>query len=237
MKIIIFNRKALYIICIVLVISIILSIILFNNYKTTEIFNMDLYYQGTLDEKVIAFACNVDWGNDYIPLMLEIFEKADTKITFFLTGKWAEKNEDLVMSIYDHGHEIGNHGYSHIDYDKLSLERNMEEISKAHLAIRNITNEDPYYFAPPSGAFNDNTIIAARELGYKTILWSIDTIDWRKDSKKDIIIKRVKDKLHNSAIVLMHPTKETVKALPEMIDFIFQNGYIIGTINDVLVEE
>ncbi len=55
-------------------------------------------------------------------------------------------------------------------------------------------------------------------------MWSIDTIDWRKDSVKDVIVKRVKDKIHNSAIILMHPTKETNKALPEIIDYLFKKS-------------
>src|SRR5699024_10120242 len=133
---------------------------------------------------------------------------------------WAEKHNDLVKLIYDEGHEIGNHGFQHIDYDKLDFNRNYEEIKKAHDIIKSITNSSPKYFAPPSGAYNDNTIKAAKELDYKLILWSIDTIDWRDDSTKDKIIQRVTEKVHNSGIVLMHPTENTNKALPEIIDYL-----------------
>ncbi len=53
---------------------------------------MDIYYKGNLDEKVVAFACNVDWGgNEYILPMLEIFQKENISITYFITGTWAEK--------------------------------------------------------------------------------------------------------------------------------------------------
>ena len=185
-------------------------------------FKEEIYYQGTKDEKVIAFACNVDWGNEYIGEMLKIFKDNNIKITFFPTGKWAENNKELLELIYEEGHEIGNHGYSHLDYNTLSYDRNYEEIEKAHKIIKDIIEEEPKYFAPPSGAYNDYTIEAAKDLNYKVILWSIDTIDWRKDSVKDVIVKRVKDKIHNSAIILMHPTKETNKALPEIIDYLFK---------------
>ena len=65
-------------------------------------------------------------------------------------------------------------------------------------------------------------------------MWSIDTIDWREDSTKEKIKNRVIENIHNSAIVLMHPTKETIKALPEIIINILDKGYKIGKISDVV---
>lgn len=234
MKILILNKRAMYTAFIViLVIILILLYINFYN-RADETFNMDIHYKGNIDDKIVAFACNVDWGNEHIPGMLEILKGADIKISFFVTGRWAEKNPDLLLSIYEHGHEIGNHGYRHVDYDKLNYEKNREEILRAHNIISGIIKQESIYFAPPSGAYNDNTIRAAKDLNYDIIMWSIDTIDWREDSNKEIIIERVTSKIHNSAIVLMHPTEETVKALPEIISFLFNRGYKIGTISDVI---
>lgn len=234
MRLIIVNKRTLLTILVVLLLSII-GLVIFTVYnRAEETFNSDVYYQGNIDEKIVAFACNVDWGNEYIPNMLEIFKSNDIKITYFVTGKWAEKNKDLLERIYDYNHEIGNHGYNHIDYDKISYEKNKEEILKTHNIIKETLGIDSEYFAPPSGAYNDNTVRAAKDLGYELIMWSIDTIDWRKDSIKDVIVKRVTSKIHNSAIILMHPTEETVKALPEIIKYLYKNGYKIGTINDVI---
>lgn len=234
MKLFIVSKKTLFTI-IVIVILIVLSLFMWSIYnRTQEIFNQDVYYKGDLDEKIVAFACNVDWGTEEIPKMLKIFEDNNINISYFVTGKWAEKNEDMLREIHNSGHEIGNHGYQHIDYDKLDYESNKNEISKAHNIIKETINLEPRYFAPPSGAYNDNTVKAAKDLNYKLIMWSIDTIDWRQDSTKDVIIKRVTDKIHDSAIILMHPKEETVKALPEIIDFLNKNGYKIGKINDVI---
>ncbi len=234
MKLVIINKKTLLTIIIVLILAIITIAFSFVYNKAEETFNSDVYYQGNIDEKIIAFACNVDWGNDYIPSMLEIFRNNDIKITYFVTGQWAQKNKDILKAIYSDKHEIGNHGYSHKDYDKLSYDNNKEEILKAHNIIKEILSIDSKYFAPPSGGYNDNTIKASKDLGYELIMWSIYTIDWRKDSTKNLIIDRVTSKAHNSAIVLMHPTEETVKALPEIIKYLYQNGYKIGTISDVI---
>lgn len=234
MKMVIINRNTLILILIVLVLLIGFAFFSLINVKSKDVFNQDIFYKGTKDEKVVAFACNIDWGNEYIPDMLKIFKDKDIRISFFPTGRWAKDNPELIKLIDKDNHEIGNHGYNHVDYNKLSYEKNKEEILKAHNVLKDITGKSPIYFGPPSGAFNDNTVKAVNDLGYKLILWSVDTIDWRKDSTRDIIINRVLNKVHNSAIVLMHPTEETVKALPEIINSLFQKGYKIGTISDVI---
>lgn len=233
MKILILNKKTLWGLLIILMLLTLVFCLLFYN-KADETFNIDIHYKGNIDEKVVAFACNVDWGNEYIPPMLEVFQNNNIKITFFVTGKWAEKNPDILRDIYEKGHEIGNHGYNHIDYDKISYEKNKEEIVRSNDIIKNIINFEPIYFAPPSGAYNDNTIRAAKDLNYDIIMWSIDTIDWRDDSNKEKITSRVVDKIHNSAIVLMHPTEETLKALPNIISSLTNSGYKIGRISDVI---
>lgn len=237
MRLIIIKKNILFIISIILALTTIIFIInlLYGNVRET--FNSDVYYRGDVDDKIVAFACNVDWGNEYIPEMLKIFNDYNIRITYFVTGRWAENNREILKQIYESGHEIGNHGYNHVDYDKLTYEKNREEIEKTHNIIKEILDMDAKYFAPPSGAYNENTIKASKDLGYKLIMWSVDTIDWRKDSTKDIIIKRVIEKIHNSAIVLMHPTEETVKALPEIIDYLKSNGYEIGKISDIIKDE
>lgn len=221
----------------VVTLLIIVSILFAVNYsrKTNEtFFNDDIYYKGTKEEKIMAFACNIDWGNECIPHMLQIFDNYEIKITFFPTGRWAEKNPELLKKIFEKGHEIGNHGYFHKDYNLLNYEDNRKEIEKADIIITEIIGTKAKYFAPPSGAYNNDTIKAAKDLGYKIIMWSIDTIDWRKDSTKDKIINRVVSKHHNSAIVLMHPKEETVKALPIIIHNLKEKGYRIGTISDIM---
>ena len=234
MRLIIINKKTLAIIVLLLVLSIIFTIFTLYRVRSKDVFKEDIFYKGNTEEKTVAFLCNIDWGNEFIPDILQILKDNKINITFSVTGRWANLNHDLVKEIQNYNHEIGNHGYNHVDYSKLSYEQNKSEILKADTIIKEITGITPKYFGPPSGAFNENTIKAANDLNYKVILWSVDTIDWRKDSTKDIIIKRVTSKIQNSDIVLMHPTAETVKALPELINYLFQNGYKIGTISDVI---
>ncbi|TJX16225.1 DUF2334 domain-containing protein [Tissierella creatinini] len=234
MKFLIVSRKTLGIIAIALGVLVVVLLIFAFSFNSKDVFKEDIYYKGTSKDKVIAFVCNVDWGNEFILPMLEILKERDIHISFFPTGRWAENNPEIVKKISYMGHEIGNHGYSHRDYSKLTYEENKEEISKANTILEEITGQSPKYFGPPSGAYNEYTLKASKDLNNKFVLWSIDTIDWREDANSDLITKRVMEKTENSAIVLMHPTENTVKALPEIINYLFQNGYKIGTISDVI---
>lgn len=235
MKLIYIRYNTIFMVLIVTLL-IIVSILFAVNYsrKTNEtFFNDDIYYKGTKEEKIMAFACNVDWGNECIPHMLQIFDNYEIKITFFPTGRWAEKNPELLKKIFEKGHEIGNHGYFHKDYNLLNYEDNRKEIEKADIIITEIIGTKAKYFAPPSGAYNNDTIKAAKDLGYKIIMWSIDTIDWNtKDYTK--ILERVNKKIHNGAIILMHPTESTVKALPIMINDLIKNNYKIVPVSEVI---
>ncbi len=182
----------------------------------------------------IAFTCNVDWGTELIPPMLDIFDKHDIKITFFVTGRWAKNNPEMLKIIYDKGHEIGNHGYGHRMHSKIGIEGNKSEIGKTHNIVKDVIGIDMKYFAPPSGDFNEDTLNVAAQMGYKTILWNIDTIDWRKDSTSQVIIQRVLKKPLKGSIVLMHPKQETVKALEQIIQSINSKGIKVGTVSKVL---
>lgn len=236
MKIFFIQYRTIYrvILFALMILVIFFTIKFFIHNYVKETFNEDIYYKGTKDDKIIAFTCNVDWGNEFIPTMLEIFKKDNIKITFFVTGRWAEKYPDLLKSIYNDGHEIGNHGYLHKDYSLLQYDMNKEEILKCHMVLKEILGINAKYFAPPSGAYNEYTIAAAKDLGYDVIMWSIDTIDWREDSTMTKISNRVLNKAENGAIVLMHPKGETVKALPYIISTLKNKGFKIGRVSDVI---
>jgi len=193
-------------------------------------------YQGRKDRKLMAFTCNVAWGNEYIPPLLEIFKEKNVKATFFIEGRWAEKYPDLLKLIYESGHEIGNHGYSHAHHAQLSYEQNINEIKKAEEVIENIIGVKTTLFAPPYGEFSDQTIKAARSMNYRLIMWTIDTIDWKKPGA-DYIVNKVLDNAGNGKIVLMHPTEDTVKAMPTVIDNLYREGYRITTVSEVLSAE
>lgn len=192
-------------------------------------------YHGDTREKKVAFACNVFWGEEFLPEMLRTLADNNVKITFFIGGTWAKQHPDHLCLISEQGHEIGNHSYNHPHPNTLSKQQNKEQILRTEALIQKITGVKTCLFAPPYGEFNQTVLVAAHELGYKTIMWSADTIDWQRPPA-DIIVRRVLKKLDNGAIILMHPTAPTAQALPELIRAIQQKGYTITTVSDVIGE-
>ncbi len=190
-------------------------------------------YNGPQDRKVVTITCNVDWGNEYIPPMLEIFHENNIKATFFVTGRWADQFPELLAKIHSEGHIIGNHGYQHKDFSKMDYGQNHQQIHAAQNSIKRVTGMNPVYFAPPSGAFNRHTLDAARDLGCKVIMWSIDSIDWKRDGT-DRIISRVNKRLCNGGIILIHPTDQTVEALPAIVKNINEAGYEIISLEQLV---
>lgn len=190
-------------------------------------------YHGSAAEPKVAFACNVFWGEEFLPSMLNTLDSHNIKITFFIGGSWASRNPELLKAIAERGHELGNHTYSHPHPNTLDKQLNQDQITRTEELIKNVTGVKTTLYAPPYGEFNDTVLRAAAELGYITIMWSIDTIDWKRPPA-DIIITRVTKKLHNGAIILMHPTDPTAKALPELINRIQDAGFTIHPVSGVL---
>ena len=86
-------------------------------------------------------------------------------------------------------------------------------------------------FAPPSGAYNNKTLEIANNLNYKTIMWSKDTIDWR-DKDENLIYSRATNNAKNGDLILMHPTQETLSALPKIIEFYKNNNFNLTTVSN-----
>ncbi|WP_243113695.1 polysaccharide deacetylase family protein [Desulfofundulus salinus] len=190
-------------------------------------------YQGSSREKEIALTVNVFWGEEYLPQMLDILEKEKVQATFFIGGQWAEQFPGLTRKIHQKGHEIGSHGYAHPHPDQLSVSGNLQDIRRAEEVLVKITGERPKLFAPPYGEHGPAVLQAAWEAGYRTILWSVDTVDWQRPEPQ-VISSRVLEKAHNGAIVLMHPTAPTVEALPVIIKELKARGYRLITVSHLL---
>ena len=231
-KIIVLSKKKLMLWLVLLI----LAVIFIMSLQMISVNTMNYYdpiYKGEADEKEIAFACNVVWGNEYLPDILKILKENNIKITFFIGGDWATKYPEDLKTIYQAGHELGNHGENHKKQSLLNIEQNKREILKAEESIKNVTGVKTTLFAPPYGDINNTVVDTAEGLGYKVIMWSIDTIDWNtKDYSK--IVERVEKNQHNGAIVLMHPTEVTVKALPELIKRLQNKDYEISSVSKVL---
>lgn len=191
-------------------------------------------YRGNERKPMVALMVNVSWGTEHLPGMLQVLRSEKVPATFFLDGSWLKKHPEQARALVQEGHEIGNHGYSHPQMSKLSSDRIREEILRTEQLIEKTLGTRTKWFAPPAGDFNQTVVEEADRLGLKTVLWTVDTVDWRKSSTPEIMVERVKRGVAGGSLILMHPTDRTVEALPGIIRTIKDKGLQLGTVSETL---
>ena len=196
-------------------------------------------YSVETDEKKIALSFDAAWGNEDCRNILDILEKHDVKVTFFMTGGWVENYPEDVKAIYEAGHDLGNHSENHKNMSQLSDDEKTQELMKAHNKVKELVGVEMDLFRPPYGDYDDEVILNANKNGYYTIQWSVDSLDW-KDYGRDSIIDTVVNhkELKNGAIILCHNgAKYTVDALDEMIIKLKEKGYEFVPISELIYKE
>ena len=194
-------------------------------------------YKVKTEENKVALTMNCAWSADDIDRILETLEKNEVKITFFIVGEWAEKYPEAVKKIYEAGHEIGTHSNTHPHVEQLSAEKNLEEIKLGVEKLQKITGEKTRLYRTPYGEYNDTVINTARENGYYTIQWNIDTLDY-KGLTGDDMWGRIKEKLQKGSIILTHNgTEHTADSLDMLLKNIKTNGYQVTTVSDLIYKD
>jgi len=192
------------------------------------------YYLGSTTANKVSLMFNVYEGENEVNAILDILSETGVKATFFMGGTFAAKHESIVRRIALEGHELGNHGYFHRDHAKLTLTDNLHEIRAAENVVKDIAGVTTRLFAPPSGSFSNVTLSAAEELGYLTVMWSKDTIDWRDTDPKKIYTRATKN-AKSGDLILMHPKMVTVSVLKEIIAFYRSVGLTLAPVSENLM--
>jgi len=197
--------------------------------------DMPLFYVRT-ERPLVALTFDISWGRNTVGPVLDILRAKNVKATFFLSGFWAKQHPDIARRIVAEGHEIGSHGDDHVNlsqYDANAIARN---IMTAHRDLEEVTGTQPRFFRPPNGDYDDLVVATARQLGYETVIWSLDTIDW-KNPGVEFMVRRVRDNVYRGDIILMHASdssKQIHLALPQIIDNLRQAGYELVTLGELL---
>ena len=188
-------------------------------------------YSGNPQNTAVSLMFNVYENTEVVEKIIDKLDDKGIKATFFVGGCWADDNEKTLKKIVSSGHEIASHGYFHKDHKKLTYNKNVEEIKNSVTIIESLSGAKINLFAPPSGSFSQDTLDSCEYLGYKLIMWSKDTIDWR-ESDIDLIVKRATDNVSAGDLILMHPKEHTLSALDEIIDKITLKGLKFLTVSE-----
>lgn len=191
-------------------------------------------YRGNPKKNQVAFIVNVAWGGEFIPELLEIFNQYGVNSTFFIVGRWADKNQELVTQIFKHGHEIGSHGYDDSIILKGLNERDVQkDLEASKKAVEDIIGSKVMFFSPHKGEYDELTLKTCSMMDMRMIMWTLDTADWMKPGVEKMLDRTV-NKIFNGAIILMHPTEETLTYLREALPLLINNGFEIVTIAELL---
>ena len=190
-------------------------------------------------EKKIALTFDAAWGNEDTGQILEILKKHGVRVTFSMTGGWVESYPDDVKAILAAGHDLGNHSENHKNMSQLSDAEKKEELMKVHEKVRTLTGYEMFLFRPPYGDYDNAVVNVAKENGYYTIQWDVDSLDW-KDYGVDSIIKTVTQHKHlgNGSIILCHNgAKYTAKALDMLIATLKNEGYTFVPVSELIYKD
>lgn len=171
------------------------------------------------------------------PQILDILKKYDVKATFFVLGKYIEKNRDIISREAQENHVIGNHTYTHANGLITDSNKIKRELTRTNDLIRKYSGQNVSFFRPPFGFESWRFMNEAENLGYTIILWNRDAGDWNHKTGKDIAAKILKYS-RNGTIILLHdggPSREAViEALPKVIDGLKKKGFKFVTIDEMV---
>jgi cellulose synthase/poly-beta-1,6-N-acetylglucosamine synthase-like glycosyltransferase/peptidoglycan/xylan/chitin deacetylase (PgdA/CDA1 family)/spore germination protein YaaH len=193
-------------------------------------------------------ALTFDDGPDpsYTPAILDILHRYNVPATFFIIGMNASRNPDLLQRMFQEGHEIGSHTFTHpniavIAHKQLKLELNAtERLLEGELGIRTLLFRPPYAEdVEPETPEQVTPLKYTGSLGYYTIGMQIDPGDWQRPGVEKIVQETINQALKGDGnVVLLHDSggdrSQTVAALPGIIQGLRDRGFELVAVSELL---
>ncbi len=148
--------------------------------------------------------------------ILEVLSRHKVKGTFFMEGHRMKEHADLVRRIRQEGHSVGNHSFSHTEFDRLTLEECLREVEDTDALFLEILGEPVQLFRPPSGILGEEVRKVLEDRGYRISLWSFSIRDWEGPDAA-AVANRVLAGAHPDGIMVMH---DRVEWNPEALDIV-----------------
>ena len=198
----------------------------------------DAAYVGDTSEKVLYLTFDSGYENGCTEQILDVLKKHQIPAAFFLVGNYIEKNADLVRRMVNEGHIVGNHTMHHYDMSKLTdKEAFAKELIQLETLFRSVTGKElPKYYRPPQGIYSQENLAMAKELGYKTVFWSLAYVDWNNDNQPsdEQAFAKLLPRTHNGAVVLLHSTSKTnARILDVLLTKWKEMGYRFQSVDDL----
>ncbi len=186
-----------------------------------------------------AIALTIDDGPSpkYTPMILQLMQQYGAHATFFVIGQEVERYPQILKQEVDAGDEIGNHGYHHLTLTNVTSEQLVSEVQTAEQTLVSLTGSDPTLYRLPGGKSDPAALRQLADLGYKIVMWSIDTRDYVYRSPA-AIVAQVQKEVAPGAIVIFHDgggnQQHTVDALKTLLPWLKEQGYQMMTVSQLL---
>ena len=181
--------------------------------------------------KYVALTFDDGPSGRFTRTLLKGLRERDVEATFFLCGYRMDQFPDLTEQIFQEGHEIGCHGFSHADMSTMSRREVAEEIGK----MRDLLPEGCRitFLRPPGGKCSDAVEQVARVQGLSILSWSVDPRDW---ATRDTwaVEKSVLDRVKDGDVILLHDMSDSsVRAALDIVDTLQKRGFTFVTVSEL----
>ena len=198
----------------------------------------DAAYLGDTGEKVLYLTFDAGYENGCTEKILDTLKKHEIPAAFFLVGNYVNRNADLVRRMVAEGHIVGNHTMHHPDMAKISdMASFRKELEDLENLYREVTGgELPKYYRPPQGTYSQKNLEMAKELGYKTVFWSLAYVDWNNDAQptEQTAFEKLLPRTHNGAVILLHSTSQTnARVLDTLLTQWKEAGYRFASLEEL----
>lgn len=167
------------------------------------------------------------YENGYTPTILDVLKEKKVKAVFFVTLPYAKSHPELIQRMIDEGHIIGNHTNHHWNPTQVSLQEAKSDIKDLHDYMLENYQYEMTLYRPPEGAFSEQTLALAQQMGYTTVLWSFAYNDWDPNNQigDQAALQRTTTYIHEGGIYLLHAvSRDNAHILGALIDQIQDKG-------------
>lgn len=203
-----------------------------------DITEYNAYYTVPVSNKIMYLTFDCGYENGYTADILDTLKEEKVAAAFFVTQTFIRDNIDLVKRMKEEGHLVCNHSVHHPSMPDKSVEEQKQEILECEQYMKEATGyEMDLFFRPPRGEYSKRTLQIAKDLGYRTIFWSMAYLDYDVNNQPSSghVVEHFSKYYHPGAIPLLHNVSQANHdALPQVIQNLKREGYSFGSLYELV---
>ncbi len=171
----------------------------------------------------------------HTPRIINILNKYGAKGTFYVLGERVKRNPAILSKAVASGHEIGVHTWNHPSLTRIDRAAVNSQMDRSVAAIRSAIGRSVPTMRPPYGAINTDLVnYFSQKYGMSTIMWSVDTNDWKRPGVS-VVTSRAVNQAKNGSIILLHDIHAPSAAAVEgIVKGLQARGFKLVTVSELL---